>query len=67
MSVERAGATALAYGLLLPAVGISLARVPLAAVFHAVARRMSGDDERLDLGHLTAEQLGLLVRAGQAA
>lgn len=67
MTVERAGATVLAYGLLLPAVSVSLARVPVTAMLNAVARHVSGDDERIDFGHLSADQLGLLFRGGQAA
>jgi hypothetical protein len=67
MTLERAGATVLAYGLLLPAVSASLARVPVTAAFHLVSRRVSGNDERLDPGHLTAEQLALFLRGGRAA
>jgi hypothetical protein len=61
MTVERAGATALAYGLLLPAVSVSLARVPIAAVVHAVSHRLTGDDERLHTEHLTDQQRDLLA------
>ena len=61
MTVERAGATALAYGLLLPAVSVSLARVPIEAVVHAVSSRLTGDDERLHTEHLTDQQRDLLA------
>jgi len=43
MTVGRAGATALAYGLLLPAVTVSLALAPVTVVVHAVAHRRSDD------------------------
>jgi len=67
MTVERAGATALAYGLLLPAVTVSLARVPIAAVVHAVTSRVSGDDERLHPERLTIEQRNIFFDGGHAA
>ena len=67
MTVERAGATALAYGLLLPAVTVSLARAPIAAVVHAVASRVTGDDDRLHPERLTVEQRNLLFSGGRVA
>jgi hypothetical protein len=67
MTVERAGATALAYGLLIPAVSVSLARVPITAVVHAVAGLVSGDAERLHPEHLTDQQRTLFFDGGDAA
>lgn len=64
MTFERAGATALAYGLLLPAVSVSLARVPIEAVVHAVAGRLGADDEQLHPEHLTDQQRALIADVG---